>query len=324
MISSPRGDNTLMQADLVPVNILITLCKRDKKWPNILYKCGYRVKAIEQAVAVSEEGRTLVDVILLNRKKNHAIAWECKSGRGVNEKQARVYSRITAKEIQETGNVSFRSPESATAESAYCCLEEHAANITLVLKRFGNELPVLAVGKTLSLAKSGFVDLSLQKEIQKGILLPPLEEVPRYLPADTHTSKHELARHLFAALVVLLRKQVERVSLRRLLTEAFCLWECMGLDVRRYIAGTAKDILTELCSSELKDYARAIRVPQNPDELNIEFHGVVIGQDASRRTRSFQKLQRLAQKYVERTKANLPYEPEEDTEKSQMSLFPET
>jgi hypothetical protein len=125
---------TEIQRDLVPVNAVIGFLKRDRKWPSALYELGYRLAMIEQPVSAGAVGTAEVDVICLNRRRNHGMLWECKSGRTIDERQARVYASISAEDVQRTGNVTFPYPASASVEPIYCCLKADATLLWMLLR----------------------------------------------------------------------------------------------------------------------------------------------------------------------------------------------
>ncbi len=297
------------QRDLVPVNAVIGFLKRGRVWPSVLYELGYKLAMIEQPVSVPAIGEAEVDVICLNHGRNHALLWECKSGYTLKEKQARVYASATAEDVQRTGNVTFPDPGTASVEPVYCCLEADQHKVVATLRDWGVTIPVVSLGGKALLASGKFQDDLATARFSPGITLPPLEEVPWFLPANTQTEKWRLAGPVLATVVSLLRKQCGRFTVRRVLEDSFPDWECMGTDLRRYLQSKAKEILEELCDSELKELARRVRATHSPGELLVEFTVDVLGQDASMRTRTFQRLARLASSYVERTREKQPYEP---------------
>ena len=269
---------------------------------------------IEQPVTVPAAGTVEVDVICLNHSKNHAVLWECKSGRTVDEKQARVYAALTPEHVQRTGNVTFPDPASASIEVAYCCLEDGSEAIVRSLGECGAEMPIISLGERVQLISRVFSDTALTKQFMAGVSLPPVEEVPRFLIANTQTSKSELARDVFATIVSLLRKQVGRFSVGRVLEETFNDWACMGTDLRRYLLDMVKEILLDLCKNELKAYAQIVKATHSPKEFFVEIMADVLGRDATARTRTFQKLEALAYGYFSRLEQNRPYEPSQQAE----------
>jgi hypothetical protein len=307
------------QRDLTPVNAVIGFLKRDKKWPSALYELGYRLAMIEQPVSAASVGTAEIDVICLNRRQNHAMLWECKSGRTVEERQARVYAAISAEDVQRTGNITFPHPASASVEPVYCCLEADHRVIVETLRNWELAVPVVSLGHRTVLVNGQFTDADATRLFAEGVLLPPLEEVPRFLIANTRTPKWRLAGPFLATMVSLLRRQTGKFSVRRILVETFPDWECMGTDLRRYLSSVTREIAKDLCDNELKDFARIGRASNSPGETLIEFTVDVLGQDASMRTRTFQKLQRLAYEYTERTKEDRPYEP---TQRAQTPWLP--
>jgi hypothetical protein len=298
-----------LQRDLIPVNAIIGLLKRDRQWPSALYELGYRLTMIEQPIIVPGVGTVEVDTICLNRVKNHAILWECKAGRTLGEKQARVYSAIKAEDVQRTGNVTFPRPDSATIDVVYCCLSENAKGISESFQQLALALPVISLGNKAELFSGQIRAVDVQKRFMAGIDLPPLEDVPRFLLANTQTPKVDLARLLFPTLVSLLRKQVGKVSVRLVLEETFNDWSCMGTDLRRYLSDRFKELILDLCKNELEEYASIVKASHSPSELFIEFSGGILGSDASSRTRAFQKFEKLAYGFVERIEKDKPYEP---------------
>jgi hypothetical protein len=231
---------------------------------------------IEQPIIVPGVGTVEVDIICLNRVKNHAILWECKAGRTLGEKQARVYAAIKAEDVQRTGNVTFHRPDSATIDVVYCCLNENAKAISESFQQLALTLAVVSIGKKLELVSGQVHAVNVHKCFMAGIDLPELDDVPRFLLANTQTPKVDLARLLFPTLVSLLRKQ---------------------------------DLILDLCKNELQEYASMVKASHSPSELFIEFSGGILGSDASSRTRAFQKFERLAYGFIERVEKDRPYEP---------------
>jgi hypothetical protein len=264
---------------------------------------------IEQPIIVPGVGTVEVDIICLNRVKNHAILWECKAGRTLGEKQARVYAAIKAEDVQRTGNVTFPRPDSATIDVVYCCLNENAKAISESFQQLALTLAVVSIGKKLELVSGQVHAVNVHKCFMAGIDLPELDDVPRFLLANTQTPKVDLARLLFPTLVSLLRKQVGKVSVRLVLEETFNDWSCMGTDLRRYLSDRFKDLILDLCKNELQEYASMVKASHSPSELFIEFSGGILGSDASSRTRAFQKFERLAYGFIERVEKDRPYEP---------------
>jgi hypothetical protein len=88
----------------------------------------------------------------------------------------------------------------------------------------------------------------------------------------------------------------------------------MGTDLRRYLSSAANDIVVELCKNELSDMARVVSAKASPGEILIEFTLDVLGLNASARTRTFQRLARLAEGYSRRVREGRPYEPGQEPE----------
>jgi hypothetical protein len=269
---------------------------------------------IEQPVTAPNVGTVEADVISLSRHKNHAVLWECKSGRTVEQKQARVYAAVTANDVQRTGNVTFPRSGAASVEVAYCCLAEDAKEVSSSLQNLGIQFPVVSLGDRAELVAGQFQDVEIQKRFMAGLALPALEDVPRFLVANTQTTRPDLARLIFPTLVSLLRRQVGRISLRQVLEETFNDWACMGTDLRRYLSDVVREMLLDLCKNELKELAQVVKATHSPREFFIEFTADILGRDATARTRTFQKFEKLACGFIERVQVNRPFEPEREPE----------
>jgi hypothetical protein len=309
-----------IQRDLIPVNAIIGFLKRDRRWPSPLYQSGYRLEMIEQPISVAGVGQAEIDVICLKRS-GHAILWECKSGHTVNEKQARVYAAVTVEDVQRTGNITFPQPAKASVEAAYCCLERDGEKVVAALSTCAPGIPVVALGSKAILISGQFRDANLTTTFVTGVELPPLEEVPRFLRANTQTPKASIARDLLATIVSFLQRQTRKVAIRQIMEETFPDWVCMGTDLRRHLTATAKEALTEACAAELKEYARVSHPKNLGGEPIIEWTIDILGQDASARTRLYQKLTRQAELFIERTAEGKAFDPAKEPETAWLPGF---
>jgi hypothetical protein len=264
---------------------------------------------IEQPVAVPNVGVVEADVICLNHAKNHALLWECKSGRTASVNQARVYAAVRPEHVQLTGNVSFPDPQRATVEVVYCCLNDDANAIAAAIATEAPKLPLISLGEKAELRVGVIGDNDVYRRFMGGVTLPPLELVPGFLVANTHTTKADLSRPVLATLVSLLRRQVSRISGRFVFEESFNDWACIGTDLRRYLIDQIKTILLDLSKNEFKEFAHVEKVAHSPGEFFLVFTADILGRDASSRTRAFQKFARLAAGYTERTEKNQAFEP---------------
>ncbi len=302
------------------MNAVLGFLKRDPHWPSVLYELGYRLAMIEQPVAAPNVGTVEADIICLHRVKNHAILWECKSGRTVEEKQAHVYAALTPQDVQRTGNITFPQPGSASVDVVYCCLVEDAEDVSGMLQRLRIKMAVVSLGGKAELASGQIQDTAVHKRFMAGVALPALEEVPRFLLANTQTRRSELARLIFPTLVSLLRRQVGKISLRQVLEDTFNDWACMGTDLRRCLSDAVRELLFDVCKNELQEFTQVVKATHSPKEFFIEFTAGILGRDATSRTRTFQKFERLAYGFIERLESNRPYEPAREPESGW--LFP--
>ena len=104
------------------------------------------------------------------------------------------------------------------------------------------------------------------------------------------------------------------MPLNQILEETFGDWAYMGTDLRRYLHDRFKELIHDLVENELHDYASVVKATHSPQELFVEFSGNILGRDASSRTRTFQKFERLAYSFIERLENNRPYDASKESE----------
>lgn len=85
------------------INAFAGLCFDLPKWPNTLYKLGFKIKAIEWQFTNTNGGFVKPELIIVSQKLNHAILLECKSGT-LDDDQLKRYSDVALDDIVVKAN----------------------------------------------------------------------------------------------------------------------------------------------------------------------------------------------------------------------------
>ena len=136
-----------MEDRLVPVNAVLALASRDGGWFGDLAEQGFRLHALELDVQ-STPGVIRADVVLYRLDPDLILLVECKSGRNVEERQARGYAAAEFMGIRARAGLPNELVDRDHVHVAplYVCLDEHRNDIRRSLEMLDVEAPVLTVG----------------------------------------------------------------------------------------------------------------------------------------------------------------------------------
>ena len=132
---------------LIPINGLIALLRGEGGWPALLREQGFRRHQLEVPVSTSL-GDIRVDALMYRRSPDLVVACEGKSGRNIEDVQARRYMALDGTWLQRAGAI---PPELRRASPlAVCALfmgrEEHRADLEAALRALNIAVPLLTVG----------------------------------------------------------------------------------------------------------------------------------------------------------------------------------
>ncbi|OPG95154.1 hypothetical protein B2I21_28100 [Chryseobacterium mucoviscidosis] len=109
---------TYLEQDLV--NILASMTLNIANYPKVFFEAGYRIEFTEREFDVQQKGKDVevkFDLVLNNLEKNHAISFECKSGK-TEAKQLSKYGGLSPQEMVENGGVSSNDLSTHTHDIA--------------------------------------------------------------------------------------------------------------------------------------------------------------------------------------------------------------
>jgi hypothetical protein len=247
---------------------LIALCKSDRKLPNVFYALGYRQIMIEQPF-VLQDGRTVVpDLVISSRKENNSIVWENKSGRNVDNGQAKRLSLIKAEDFRDKLMVDISLGEGFVFDIAYTCDGEHCGSIKVDLDRLSKEIP--AIGKFpvvgfdedygLRKHSGSFKREAVDKLLADGIQVDVKRIPPQYYPFDKDSTLSEIAPFVVQSIVSRAARQEAQFSAEQVTEESYGnSWKNIASnEARNNMIRKVENILDEARDNELWGYLTRI------------------------------------------------------------------
>lgn len=137
-----------MEERLVPLNAVLALVSQDGAWFGDLAAQGFRLHALELDVQ-SSPGVVRADAVLYRLDPNLILLVECKSGRNVEERQARSYMAATPEGIRSRSSIpnEMMGCDHVQVSPLYVCLDKYRRDVQRSLRKLRIEVPVLSVGE---------------------------------------------------------------------------------------------------------------------------------------------------------------------------------
>lgn len=140
-----------MDVRLRPLNGLLALLRPDGAWFHNLADQGFRLHSIELPVQGSG-GLVRADAVIYRQDPDLIVLCECKSGRNLDEEQARRYAAATYTALRRGAALPSVFRGQVAVNTMYVVLDDYRAEIEVCLQTWGIDAPVLSIG-------SGFVRL---------------------------------------------------------------------------------------------------------------------------------------------------------------------
>ena len=243
-----------MEDRLVPINAVLALLARDGGWFGDLGEQGFRLHALEIDVQ-STPGVIRAGVVLYRLDPDLVLLVEGKSGRTVEERQARSYDAAEIAGIRARADLpnELVGRPRVVVSPLYVCLQEHRDEIVLSLASFELEAPVLSVGPG-SARLDGPVPAGLQRFSHENdqLGLPPARvRIDRESPLEEFMSV--LLQRLVAA-AVQGQTHVEVEDVARGIFQGH--WVHLSVHGRRELIGRLKSAAAQLGQGELSGFIR--------------------------------------------------------------------
>jgi len=238
-----------VETRLVPVNAVLALVAGDRGWFEDLGTQGFRLHALELDVQ-STPGVIRVDVVLYRTAPDLILLVENKSGRHVEERQARGYAAADLTGIRARGGLPHElvdRPETLVSP-LYVCLQEHRQDIMRSLAEVQIAAPVLSVAPG-RVVLDGPVPAGLERFSchDPHLGLPPVR-----IRLDRESATEEFMAILTQRVVAAAVRGERHVELDELARAVFQgHWVHMSLQGRRELVARFRKAAIELAHGEL-------------------------------------------------------------------------
>ena len=271
----------------------------DAGWPSPLGEQGFTRHLLEATVQ-SSDGTIRADAIAYRCDPDLVLLAECKSGKNLEEEQARRYLTADAIALRRAGTLPapFTKRDGVTVAAMFVGLEDHRAELESALNHLGINAPLLTIGRDrarLSGASgvSGLDDFDIP--IHHG--LPPAR-----VPIDHQSPDDEVKELVIPKLVAAAARREDYVEVEQVCRDLLPEWAILSQGGRRDFVRQVEQILRGAAASDLK---RSYRF--EPQSQEIGARAVILGSPASfdsrGATQAWQAQQRKAAKALGRSRA---------------------
>lgn len=234
-----------MDKRLVPLNGLIALLSNsDDKWPKLLRKQGWERHQFEVAVA-SSLGNFRADAVIFRVNPDVILLCEAKSGRNLEQKQAKKYLAATLDDLRRVGAIPppLRGRE-AVVRTLFVGMEAERPSLEHGLTALGITGPLLTVSRDrVSLTGTGDVPgLDDFDERHQGGMPPARFKV------DHQSDAVEIAEVLVPIIAAAQARRAEFIGLEQICAEALPEWPLLPKGVQGEFSGRVQDVLTRLAA----------------------------------------------------------------------------
>jgi len=131
---------------LLPLNAVLALAHEDGAWFHELADQGFRLHSIELKVQ-SSAGIVVADAVLYRLDPDLVLLCEGKSGRNLEEEQAKKYAVADAAALRRGGSLPVDVAQDAPVTPLYVVMNDVRADVEAALQGWGIETPVLSIDR---------------------------------------------------------------------------------------------------------------------------------------------------------------------------------
>jgi hypothetical protein len=234
---------------LIPLNGLIALLRGDGRWLPLLRDQGWRRHQFEVLVS-TPLGDFRADAVLLRIDPALVLLAECKSGRNLDEEQARKYLAADAVALRRAGTLPaiFGNDTTVPVRTLFAGLEDERAALEHALRALDIEAPLLTVGprRVRLSGASGIAGLD-DFDFRHDGGMPPAR-----FPVDHQSPEDEIQELLVPHLTAAQARGVEFVGVEALCESLLPEWALLGRGVRHDFIKRVEAILRRLTASSLR------------------------------------------------------------------------
>lgn len=288
-----------MDPRLVPLNGLIALLRGDGGWPRPLGDQGFERHQLEVPVS-TPEGEIRADALIYRVEPDLILLDECKSGRNIDEEQARKYLAANWEWLRRTGAVPprLRSRPDTPVATLFVGAEEHRAALEADLRRLNVSAPLLTIGANrvrLSDASglSGLDDFDLRHD--GG--LPPAR-----VPVDHQSPDEELQEVVLPQIIAAQARGEDILGIEVVCEAILPEWDILSHSGRSDFIRKVERIVASLDTGEMRGQFRFEGGLPNV-RGRIVFQTTPVAKDPRGRTQAWQAQERRAARVLRRAPA---------------------
>jgi len=286
---------------LIPINGLIALLRGDGGWPTLLRDYGFRRHQLEVPISTSS-GEIRADAVLYRTEPNLILLCEAKSGRNLQEQQARRYVAADLLSLRRTGAIppELRRLNDVTVRTLFVGLEEHRPRLEAALRRLEIDAPLLTLDAE-QVYLSGAVGIDgLEDFVQEHEAgLPPAR-----IPVDHQSPPQDVLEILIPAVVAAQARSEDIVLVESLAERILPEWPVLSHGGRADFVRRMVELLEGLAAGGMRGQFRYERMTEHQHTRGrIVIEKTPATRDPRGRTRAWQAQQRNAERALQRRSA---------------------
>jgi hypothetical protein len=236
---------------LRPLNAVLALVHPDGAWFHDLAEQGLRLHSIELKVQ-SSAGIVVADAVLYRLDPDLVLLCEGKSGRNVEEEQARKYAMADAAALRRGGSLPVDVAHDAPVAPLYVVMNDVRSDVEAALQGWGIEAPVLSIDR-------GFA--RLDGPCPEGVEPFVRDDARRRWPpgrirVDHQSPLEEVAELLAQQIGAAQAKREPVLDLAEAASRIYRLWPQLSQSGRREFLRKLKECARHLAGSSLKGVIR--------------------------------------------------------------------
>jgi hypothetical protein len=236
---------------LRPLNAVLALVHPDGAWFHDLATHGFRLHSIELKVQ-SSAGIVVADAVLYRLDPDLVLLCEGKSGRNVEEEQAKKYAAADAAALRRGGSLPVDVRLDVPVAPLFVVMNAVRSDVEAALQAWGIEAPVLSIDR-------GFA--RLDGPCPEGLEPFMRDEAPRRWPpgrirVDHQSPLEELAELLAQQIGAAQAKRQPVLDLAEAASRIYGAWPQLSQSGRREFLRKLKDCARHLARRSLKDVIR--------------------------------------------------------------------
>lgn len=239
----------------MPLNAVLALVRADGAWFSDLADQGFRLHSIELKIQ-SPLGLVVADVVIYREAPDLVLLCECKSGRNLEEAQARKYAASDAAALRRGGSLPGAlagREQSVTVRPMFVVMDEARANVESALQRWDIEAPVLSIDHGFARV-DGPCPSGLEPFVSES-------GSPRRLPfgrvrVDHQSPLSELLELLAPQIIAAQAKRQSELDLEQAAASIYRAWPSLSVPGRRELVRRLRDCAKHLASNSMKGIIR--------------------------------------------------------------------